>query len=228
MRACDLNLGVQNWKGNAPGGYVSDEHQDMLVIAIWHFRRKIREVVERVPQDIRDWHVRFEKSIGWRRDVMGHPYFAVAEDGAQAHSMTYWPDALAGNKRVDRLELPKGHPGYFPLETCQFMPTSKRVQDSVQCGIEMVIKPAKGAGRKLLHERHQFEPMTSQLIWECLKKGVEEKVTPELCHACLRHATEACRVFSAKHSETVCVQVHGKELKVKGTDGDWVPSPVNG
>lgn len=206
---------------------MSDEHQDMLIVAIYHMQQKISEVLELVDDAVRMWLIRFEKQIGWRRDKMGHPYFSIAEDGAQAHTMTYWPESH-GRKRVDRLSLEKGHPGYFPLEPCQLMPTSKRVQDCVQSGIEMVIHPAKAAGRKELQRRGVDEEVTSQLLWECLKKGVEEKVTPDLCRACIGHAISACRVFSAKEDETVLVEMHGMKLKVKGTNGNWVPYPVNG
>lgn len=219
---------MQPWHGGRAQGYISEEHQDDLIMNLFEHQEHIKAVLELVPPDVKAWHVRFEKTIGWNRAEKGHPYYAMTQDGAGAHSWTWWPHYRNDKQRISRLDIPEGEPGWVPLAAAQLLPSTPRVQDCVGCAVEMVIKACKSLSHQKLVALEGTAPVTMQQLWECVRDGVEEGATQELCSRCFGHGAKACHVFSARTSEIVEIQVRGKNLRVHGTNGGWVPRPVNG
>lgn len=159
---------------------------------------------------------------------MGYPYYAVTSDHAGAHSMTYWPDVLAGKGETSRYDIPRGQPGWIRLERCQLIPGARKVPDSAQCPVEMLISKCKQAGHNEAERLAGMGPLTWQQQVQAAITGAKQSLTLERIQKAWEHGMQACRIFCGKWGTVVEAQARGKTWEAFCTDGNYVPRPFNG
>jgi hypothetical protein len=224
---------MQTQQGQTPSGLVSWEHGEWFrLVAVPAMQSAARQHFYCRPGH---WFTRhadealkcMKAKLHWDEAANG-PLYWCARDHDSRHSMKDVQHFLAKKKEdkvMWRLKHKRGEDNWMQFEALQFVPSAQRVPDSIQCAIEMVVKVAKTAVISSLPDHIAWTWVDMQ---DAVLTAVPDKVTPDLVSRCWEHGTWAIRVFSALTNQTVRCEVHNTVLEVRGTDGGWVPKPVNG
>lgn len=225
---------VQTSDGRVPVHYVSEEHQEWLIFrALPRCDEAIRQILAQGGARVRHLHDKVQEEIGWDEGKMKRKYYGIANDRAGVHTYTDWPrmrmiKSRKKRKELDRRDYKRGEEGWMPLARCQSIPQAPRMQDSTESAVEMVIRKIKHHAHEYLDSLPGTEPLTWQDLIEALRRGVEQGATLEHVQKCWDHMTKACRVMCATKDTTLKVEIRGRTRTVQGTDGGWIPRPING
>jgi hypothetical protein len=222
---------LQNWRGLGPGGYVSEEHQRWLIFrATMAMERKMATMLAG-SATLRSMHRDVQRALGWDEDERGYKWYGILYDRAPAHVWTYWPTRRETGKIVSRLDIPRGQDGWMPLERCQLIPSTRRVQDCIQSAIEMVLSKVKLVAYKWLDDPKNV-PVGARISWVQLQtaaeKGVKEGATRAEVQSCWERMQKSCQIFCGEAGKKLLLEARHKLRVVYCVNGKWVPWPFNG